>query len=90
MLDNEASHALEGKETEEQNLEDLRRKYPWCLNKQGNSEATALAGKANAEDTVILFKGKDPCVKREEDDIIKGSVSDGTADVDVDYVNIVT
>ncbi len=32
MLDNEAARAPEGEETEEQNLEDLRRKYPWWLN----------------------------------------------------------
>ncbi len=32
MLDNEASRAPEGEETKEQNLEDLRRKYPWWLN----------------------------------------------------------
>jgi hypothetical protein len=48
----------ESEETEEQNLEDLRRKYLWWLNGRGGNEATASAGKANTEDTVILFEGK--------------------------------
>ncbi len=91
MLDKEAARAREGKETEEQNLEDFRRKYPWWLNGQGG-EATASTGKADSEDTVTLFDGKKhSCVKHDEDDITKGSVSDRTADVvDVVYVNTVT
>jgi hypothetical protein len=31
MLDNEAAHEPDGKETDEQNLEDLKRRYPWWL-----------------------------------------------------------
>jgi hypothetical protein len=53
MLDNEAACAPEGEETE-----DLRRKYPWWLNRRGGGEATTPAGKADSEDTVTLFEGK--------------------------------
>jgi hypothetical protein len=31
MLDNEAAREPDGKETDEQNLEDLKRRYPWWL-----------------------------------------------------------
>jgi hypothetical protein len=58
MLDNEATCAPEGEETEEQNLEELRRKYPWWLSGQGGSEVATPAGKADAEDTVTLLEGK--------------------------------
>ncbi len=54
MLDNEAARAPEGKETEEQNLEELRRN--WWLNGGGNSEASAPAEKADTEDTVTFSK----------------------------------
>ncbi len=57
MLDKEAARAREGKETEEQNLEDFRRKYPWWLNGRGG-EAIASTGKDDSEDTVTLFEGK--------------------------------
>jgi hypothetical protein len=58
MLDNKAACASEGEETEEQNLKDLRRKYPRWLNRRGGGEATTPAGKADSEDTVTLFEGK--------------------------------
>jgi hypothetical protein len=45
MLDNEAACAPEGEETEEQSLEELRRKYPLWLNGRGGSEATAPLGR---------------------------------------------
>ncbi len=34
MLDNEAEREPDGEETEEHNLEDLRKKYPWWRNKR--------------------------------------------------------
>jgi hypothetical protein len=55
MLDNEAACAPKGKETEEQNLGDLRRKCPWWLNGRGGNAAAALARKADTEDVVIFF-----------------------------------
>ncbi len=60
MLDNEATRAPAGEETEEQNLEDLRKKYPWWLGGQGGIEASAPAQEscADADDTVTLFEGK--------------------------------
>ncbi len=58
MLDNKATLVPEGEETEEQTLEDLRRKYPWWLNGRGGGEASAPAEKAGADDTVTLFEGK--------------------------------
>ncbi len=51
MQDNEATCVPEGEETEEQTLEDLRRKYPWWLNGRGGGEAIAPAEKAGADDT---------------------------------------
>jgi hypothetical protein len=62
MLDNKAARTPEGEETEEQNLEDLRRKYLWWLNGRGGKKAAAPARKADTEDTVILFEGKNTCV----------------------------
>ncbi len=91
MSDNEATCAPAGEEAEEQSLEDLRRKYPWWLGGQGDVEASAPAQESSAEadNTVTLFAGKTTRVRRDEDDIIKGSVSDRLADVvDVVYVNM--
>jgi hypothetical protein len=60
MLDNEATRAPAGEETEEWSLEDLRKKYPWWLGRRGGIEACAPAQESSAEadDTVTLFKGK--------------------------------
>jgi hypothetical protein len=41
MPDNEATWAPAGEEAEEQNLEDLRKKYPWWLGGQGGGEESA-------------------------------------------------
>ncbi len=38
MLDNEAEREPDGEETEEHNLEDLRKKYPWWLTKREGRE----------------------------------------------------
>ncbi len=92
MMDNEAACAPEGKETEEQNLEDLRRKYPWWLNGRVGNAAAAPAGKADAEDIVILFEGKNTRVWRAKETTSSRVVCQTrTADVvDIIYVNIVT
>ncbi len=60
MLDNKAFRVPAGEETEEQNLSDLRKKYPWWLGGRGDAEASAQAqeSSADADDTVTLFKGK--------------------------------
>jgi hypothetical protein len=60
MLDNEATRAPAGKEAEERNLEDLRKKYPWWLGGRGDAEANVSAQESSAEadDTVTLFEGK--------------------------------
>jgi hypothetical protein len=58
MLDNEATCTPESEETKEQNLEDLRKKYPWWLGGLGGSEASAPVEKTGADDTVTLFEGK--------------------------------
>jgi hypothetical protein len=57
LLDNEAFRVPAGKE---QNLEDLRKKYPWWLGGRGGAEASAPAQESSADvdDTVTLFKGK--------------------------------
>jgi hypothetical protein len=64
MMDNEAARAPEGEDTEAQNLEDLRRKYPWWLNGRVGNVAAAPDRNANAEDVVILFEGKNTRVRR--------------------------
>jgi hypothetical protein len=43
MLDSEATRAPVVDEAEEQNLEDLRRKYPWWLGGRAGEEASAPA-----------------------------------------------
>ncbi len=60
MLDNKAFRVPAGEETEEQNLEDLRKKYPWWLGGRGGTEASAPAQESSADvdDTVTLFKRK--------------------------------
>jgi hypothetical protein len=60
MLDNEATRAPAGKEAEERNVEDLRKKYPWWLGGRGDAEANVSAQESSAEadDTVTLFEGK--------------------------------
>jgi hypothetical protein len=62
MLDNETARELDSEETDKQNLEDLRRKYPWWLSRREGNEAAESSGKADAGDTVTLFEGKNTCV----------------------------
>ncbi len=88
MLDSETTRAAAWDEAEEQSLEDLRKKYPWWLGGRAGVEASAPAQEsgAEAEDTVTLFEGKSTKVwrkkkKEDEDDIIKGCVSDSVPDV---------
>jgi hypothetical protein len=59
MLDNEATRASAGEETEERSLEDLRKKYRW-LGGRGGVEVIAPAqeSRAKADDKVTLFEGK--------------------------------
>jgi hypothetical protein len=47
-------------ETDEENVENLRKKYPWWLGGQGGGEAEAPArdSTAETEDIVSLFQGK--------------------------------
>jgi hypothetical protein len=60
MLDNKVTRAPASEETEEQNLEDLRKKYPWWLGGRGGGEASAPAQQSSTDayDTVTLFEGK--------------------------------
>jgi hypothetical protein len=60
MLDSEATRAPAGDEVEEQNLENLRRKYPWWLGGQAMRAASALAQESSVEteDVVTLFEGR--------------------------------
>jgi hypothetical protein len=60
MLESEAIWGPEAEETDEQNVEDLRKKYPWWLAGQGRGESTAPArgSGVEAEDTVNLTQGK--------------------------------
>jgi hypothetical protein len=60
MLENETIQGPGAEETDEQNVENLRRKYPWWLGGQRRGEATALAQGpgGEAEDTVRLAREK--------------------------------
>jgi hypothetical protein len=60
MLENEAIQGPGVEETDEQNVENLRKKYPWWLGGQGRGEPTAPArgSGVEAEDTVSLAQGK--------------------------------
>ncbi len=49
MLDNEAAREPGGKEADEQNLEDLKRRYPWWLSGQEGKESAAPPEKATRE-----------------------------------------
>ncbi len=50
----------EAEETDEQNVENLRKKYPWWLGSQGGGEPTAPARGpgAETEDILSLAQGK--------------------------------
>jgi hypothetical protein len=58
MLDNEAEHEPDGEETEEHNLEDFWKKYPWRLIGHESRGSATSPEKAKAGDTVTLFEGK--------------------------------
>jgi hypothetical protein len=60
MLESEAARGPEAEEMDEQNMEDLREKYPWWQGGQGRGGLTAPARDSGteAEDTVNLTQGK--------------------------------
>ncbi len=60
MLESEAIREPEPEETDEQNVENLRKKYPWWLGCQRGGEPTAPArgSGAEAEDIVSLAQEK--------------------------------
>ncbi len=60
MLESEAIRGPESEETDEQNMENLRKKYPSWLGGQGGGESTAPArgSGAEAEDIVSSAQGK--------------------------------
>jgi hypothetical protein len=60
MLQSEAIRGPAAEEADEQNMENLRRKYPWWLGGRGGgeAEAPARASSAETEDIVSLFQGK--------------------------------
>jgi hypothetical protein len=62
MTFNEAARKPDDEETDEQNLEDLRKKYPWWLGGQDDKEVAMSPEKADSEDTVALFEGRNTCV----------------------------
>jgi hypothetical protein len=60
MLESKAIQGPAGDEVEEQNVENLRKKYPWRLGGRAGGEAGApvQGPSAEAEEVVTLFKGK--------------------------------
>jgi hypothetical protein len=60
ILENEAIQGSGAEETDEQNVENLQKKYPWWLGGQGRGEPTAPARGpgTEAEDTVSLAREK--------------------------------
>jgi hypothetical protein len=58
ILDKEAACEQDGEEADEQNLEDLKRRYPWWLSGREGKESTASPEKADTGDTVTLFEGR--------------------------------
>ncbi len=60
LLESEAIREPEVEEMDEQNMESLRKKYPWWLGSQGRGEPTAPArgSGAEAENIVNLTQGK--------------------------------
>jgi hypothetical protein len=67
MLESEAIRRLAAEEMDEQNVENLRRKYPWWLGGRGGgeAEAPARASSAETEDIVSLFQGESTKVLKE-------------------------
>ncbi len=59
MLESEAIRGPGAEEADEQNVENLRKKYPWWLGSRGGETGTPTrASSAETEDIVILFVGK--------------------------------
>jgi hypothetical protein len=60
MLESEATRRPEAEETDEQNVENLWKKYPWWLGGQGGGEPSAPPHDSGVEteDIVSLFQGK--------------------------------
>jgi hypothetical protein len=52
----------DGEETDEHNLEELKKKYPWWLSGREGKESSTSPEKAEAGDTVTLFKGRNTLV----------------------------
>jgi hypothetical protein len=58
MLDEEAGQDPEKKEVDEPSLEGLRKKYLWWLMGHQNEKSATSPEKADLDDTVTLFEGK--------------------------------
>ncbi len=60
IMESEAIRRPAVEETDEENVENLRKKYPWWLGGRGGGEAEAPAqdSTAETEDIVSLFQGK--------------------------------
>ncbi len=58
MLDNEAGHKPDGEETDEPNLEGLKKKYLWWLGEHEGKESATSTEKADLRDTVTLIEGR--------------------------------
>ncbi len=54
MLDNEAGREPDGEETDEPNMDGLKKKYPWWLAERKGKELATSLEKADLEDTVTL------------------------------------
>jgi hypothetical protein len=58
MLDNEAGREPDGEEADEPNLEGLQKKYLWWLAGHEDKEPATFPEKADLDDAVMLFEGK--------------------------------
>jgi hypothetical protein len=58
MLENEAGREPHGEEADEPNLVGLKKKYPWWLAEHKDKEPATSPKKADLDDTVTLFEGK--------------------------------
>ncbi len=65
MLDNDVACEPDCEETDEQNLEDLKRRYPWQLSGREGKESTASPEKADTEiRRPCLKEGTPACEKK--------------------------
>ncbi len=58
MLDEEAGRDPEKEEMDEPNLEGLKKKYSWWLTGHQDKKSATSPEKADLDDTVTLFEGK--------------------------------